>query len=192
MAVLLVGLILFLGMHSVRVVADGWRSRVVARIGAQPWKGLYSAVSGVGLGLVIWGFSLAREDGSVLWAPVPGATHWTASLTLLAFVLLTATYVPGNRIRGAVGNPMVLSVVFWSAGHLLANGRSQDLALFGGFLVWGLLDFIAATRRDRAAGKTMVEGSLVRDSLVIVIGFASWALFALVLHAWLFGVSPLG
>src|SRR5271168_2242866 len=132
MAILILGLVLFLGVHSVRVLADGWRSRTMGRIGEGPWKGLYSLVAAAGLGLVIWGFSLARRTPELLWLPLPGAAHIAAVLTLLAFILFTAAYIPGNRIRAVVGNPMILSVAVWAFAHLLANGYAHDLLLFGG------------------------------------------------------------
>ena len=62
MGMLIVGLILFLGAHSTRIVSEGWRSAMIRRLGAGTWKTAYSLVSLIGLGLIIWGFSLARQQ----------------------------------------------------------------------------------------------------------------------------------
>jgi len=125
--------VLFLGVHSVRIVADGWRTQTLARMGEMPWKGLYSLVSAVGLALIVWGYGLARQQPVVLWVPPIGMRHAAALLTLIAFVLLAATYVPRNAIKARLHHPMVLAVKTWALGHLISNGNLADVALFGGF-----------------------------------------------------------
>jgi len=192
MAILIAGLVIFLGAHSVRILANPWRSEMIGRIGEKSWKGLYSLVAGLGLALTVWGFARARADASLLWTPIPGVRHLSATLMLVAFVLFAAAYVPDTRIRRWVGNPMILSVAVWSFAHLLANGRSADLALFGGFLAWAIFDFFAATRRDRATPRGLPAGSLGHDLIAVAVGVAAWAIFAFALHGWLFGVRPLG
>ena len=149
MAYLILGLVLFLGVHSVRIVADDWRSRTIARIGEAPWKGVYSVVSLVGFGLILWGFSQARMTPTLLWSPPMGMRHLAWLLTWLAFVLLVAAYVPGNHVKSWVHHPMVLAVKTWALAHLLANGNLAHVVLFGAFLVWAVLDFSSARRRGR-------------------------------------------
>ena len=151
MTLLILGLILFLAPHSVRIVADDWRSAQVARIGLPAWKGLYSVVSIVGLALIVWGYGMARTAPIEVWNPPVFTRHLASLFTLAAFVLLVAAYVPRNRIRAAIGHPMVAGVKLWAFAHLLANGTVADLLLFGSFLVWAIFDFRAARRRDRAA-----------------------------------------
>jgi uncharacterized membrane protein len=118
--------------------------------------------------------------------------HLGALLTVPAFVLLAAAYVPGNRIKAAVGHPMVAGVKTWAFAHLLANGTLAAVVLFGAFLVWAVVDFASARRRDRAAGTRYPAGAVSRDAIVLVVGLAAWALFAFLLHGWLIGVSPFG
>lgn len=190
MSLLILGLVVFLGAHSVRILAPAWRDAQLARRGEQTWKGLYSLVSAAGLGLIIWGYGLARADSPALWIPPIWTRHLAASLTLPAFILLVAAYLPGSRIKAAVGHPMVAGVKIWAVAHLLANGTLADTALFGAFLSWAVLDFISARRRDRIAGRSYPVRSGPRDALVVGIGFAAWALFAFYGHAWLIGVSP--
>lgn len=190
MSVLIVGLIVFLGVHSVRIVAEPWRSAQIARRGLNAWKGLYSLVSLAGFVLIVWGYGLARAEPLALWAPPAWTRHVAALLTLPAFVLIAAAYVPGSRIKAAVGHPMVAGVKVWAIAHLLSNGNLADVLLFGAFLLWAVADFRSARQRDRAAGVSYRPGTAARDGLVIAAGTGVWALFAGFLHLWLIGVRP--
>ncbi len=189
---LLLGLLVFLGVHSVRIVADDWRASVLARYGEMPWKGLYSALSLLGFGLLVWGFGLARQQPLQLWSPPLAMRHLAALLTLASFVLLVAAYVPGNGIKAAVHHPMVLAVKVWALSHLLANGNLAHVVLFGSFLIWAVLDFTAARRRDRHAGIQYAPGRAGATAITVLAGIGAWAAFALWLHGWLIGVRPLG
>ncbi len=193
MLVLILGLVLFLGVHSVRIVADGWRTATVARLGDGAWKGLYSVVSVAGFALIIWGYGLARQQPMVLWSPLPtGVKHLASLLTLLAFVLITAAYVPGNQIKAKLHHPMILGVKLWAFAHLVANNTLTDLLLFGGFLAWVVLSFRAARQRDKAAGTVYPAGKVAGTGITVVVGVAAWAGFALWAHAAWIGVRPFG
>lgn len=192
MTVLLIGLLLFLGVHSVRIVADRWRTRTRARIGEGAWKGLYSVLSIGGFVLIVWGYSLARQAPVVWWTPPTWAAHLASLLTWASFVLLVAAYVPGNAIKATIGHPMVAAVKVWALAHLLANGTQADAVLFGAFLVWAVLSFRAGRARDRAAGTVYVRGPFTRTLATVVVGTAAWIGFALWGHAVLIGVRPFG
>lgn len=192
MTALILGLLIFLGAHSVRIVADDWRARRIARLGEMPWKGLYSLASLAGLALIVWGYGLTREVPVDLWIPPLWARHVTTLLTLPAFILVAAAYVPGNSFKAAIGHPMVAGVKLWALSHLISNGRLGDVLLFGAFLVWAALDFRAARHRDRAAGVQRTPGTPARNAATIVIGFIAWAGFAAFLHPWLIGVKAFG
>lgn len=191
MLILVAGLIVFLGAHSVRIVADDWRSRQIARIGEGAWKGIYSVISIAGFALIVWGYGLSREHPVDLWQPPVWTRHLASLVTLASFVLLAAAYVPGTRIKSALGHPMVLGVKLWALAHLLANGRLADVLLFGAFLIWAVLDFSAAKRRDRAVGRTYAAApGIARDLIAVIIGIGAWAAFAFHLHSMLIGVRP--
>jgi len=190
MAILLLGLILFFGGHSVRIVAESWRARQIERIGPGRWKGLYSLVAAIGLVLIVWGYGMARTDPVVLWQPPMWTRHLAAVLTLPLFVLIAAAYIPGTHIRARLGHPMLIGIKLWAAAHLFANGTLADVLLFGAFLVWAVFDFRAARARDRAAGMRYPPQGAMRDVSAIVIGLAAWVVFARYLHAWLIGVHP--
>lgn len=192
MTYLILGLIIFLGVHSVRIINDDWRTQTRARLGAGTWKALYSVVSLLGLGLMVWGFSLARQQPVQLWVPPAGMRHLAALLTLIAFVLLAAAYVPGNDIKAYVHHPMVLAVSAWALAHLLTNGHLAHGVLFGSLLVWAALDYRAARQRDRLAGTRYANGTAGATGITVAIGVGTWIAFALWLHGLLIGVRPLG
>jgi len=189
---LILGLVIFLGTHSVRIFADGWRSARIAAMGLNGWKGAYTIASLVGFALIVWGYGAARADPVVLYSPPLWTRHLAALLTVPAFVLLAAAYVPGTRIKRAVGHPMVAGVKVWAFAHLIANGTLADVVLFGAFLVWSIVDYLSARRRDRAAGVVYVVGPVTRDVTAVVVGLVAWAVFALWLHGPLIGVRPFG
>jgi uncharacterized membrane protein len=190
MLLLIVGMLLFLGIHSVSIFAPAWRDAQVAQRGENAWKGLYSIASAVGLALLVWGYGQARQQPVVVFVPPRGLRHVALLLMLPVFPLLLAAYLPG-RIKTAAKHPMLLAVKFWALAHLLANGMAADLLLFGGFLAWAVADRISLKRRAPRA----VPGappSAMNDVIVVVAGLALYVVFMLWGHRWLVGVSPFG
>lgn len=192
MSALILGLLMFLGMHSTRIFAEGWRTQVIASKGPGAWKGLYTVVSLVGFGLIVWGYGQARLAPLVLWASPIWTRHLASLLVLVALVLLAAAYVPRNGIKAKLHHPMVLGVKLWALAHLLANNTLADALLFGSFLLWSVLDYRAARQRDRAAGTVYPAGTWIGTLVTLVVGTGAWAAFAFWLHAALFGVRPFG
>jgi uncharacterized membrane protein len=192
MLMLIAGLVLFLGVHSSRVFADDARSAFIAAHGEKTWKGLYAVLSIVGFVLIVYGYGEARTAPLVLWAPPVWTRHAAALLTLPAFILLAAAYVPRNAIKAKLGHPMLLGTKIWAAAHLLANGNVADLLLFGGFLVWATICLRAAKGRDRAAGTVYRSGGAAPTVIAVAVGSGAWAAFAFHLHAAWIGVRPFG
>jgi uncharacterized membrane protein len=190
--VLILGLIVFLGLHSTRIVADDWRSARIASLGERRWKGLYSIASLTGLALIVWGYSLARQDPVALWSSPVWTRHLASLLVLVAFILIAATYVPRNHLKAAIGHPMYAGVKVWALAHLLSNGTLADLLLFGSFLVWAVAGFGSARKRDRHIGASYPVGTASGTIAAVVIGTLVWAIFAFLLHGPLIGVRPLG
>lgn len=190
MPVLILGLVLFLGIHSLRIFADDWRARQIARLGQMRWKGLYSLVSLVGFVLICWGFGLARHEPVLLYSPPAWLMRLNALFTLAAFVLLAAARVPRNGIKARLHHPQLLAVKTWAFGHLLATGMLHDVVLFGAFLLWAVALFAASRRRDRREGTVYPPGTLKGTIITVVAGVVIWAIFAFWLHALLIGVKP--
>jgi uncharacterized membrane protein len=192
MLVLLLGLVLFLGVHSTRVFAEGWRTRTVGRMGEMPYKGIYTVVSLVGFALIVWGYGLARQAPVVLWSSPRGMNHLAALLMAVSFVLLAAAYVPRNKIKAKVHHPLVAAVKIWALAHLLSNGTLADVLLFGSFLAWAVVDFASSRRRDRAQGTQYAKGTAAGTLGAVLAGLVAWAIFVVWAHRVLIGVSPLG
>jgi uncharacterized membrane protein len=193
MTLLIAGLILFLGIHSVSIVAPHWRTRQLARWGQGPWKIGYSVVSAIGLVLLIYGYGESRHAPVVLYTPPAALRHLALLLMLPVFPLFVAAYFPG-RISRATKHPMLLAVKLWAFAHLLANGTLGDVVLFGAFLVWAVADRIAVKRRVED-DRHEIPGAPPRpfnDAIAIVVGLAVYGAFLAGVHRWLIGVSPLG
>lgn len=198
MAWLVLGLVLFLGVHSVSIVSPSGRDRLVAKMGEGGFKGLYSVVSAVGLVLIVWGYGLARQNPVMLYSLPGGFRHLAALLLLPVFVLLLAAYLPG-RIQRAAKHPMLLAVKLWALAHLLAQsvtgGTLADVLLFGGFLTWAVADRISIKRRTQAGlvrSVPALPASGANDAIAVIGGLALYGLTVMWAHAALFGVRPFG
>jgi uncharacterized membrane protein len=191
MTILILGLVIFLGLHSTRIISEGGRERAIARLGEGPWKGVYSLVSVIGFVLSVWGFARARYDAPLLWTPPPGARHITMLLMLVALILLASYLFKRSHIAVIAHHPMLWAVVLWSAGHLFASGSAADLVLFGAFLVWSAADLASSYARDRRNGVVYPEPQFAATAGAVVAGLVVYALLIGGLHLWLFGVSPL-
>lgn len=192
MTIMIIGLLIFLGSHSVRIFAENWRQQQVAKLGLTNWKLAYSAVSLVGLAIAIYGFGQMRFDPIYIWFPPVGLRHAVALLMLPAFIMLVAAYVPRNAIKAKLGHPMMLSVKIWALSHLLVNGRLGDIIFFAAFLVWAILAFKAAKQRDRMNPPAVVVTSTPATIATVVIGVVAYVLFAFYLHTLLIGVPVFG
>lgn len=192
MAILILGLVIFLGVHSIRIFADDWRSAQIGKHGELAWKIGYAVLSIAGFVLLLRGFGQARLDTTALWNPPAALRHLSALLILAAFVLLAATYVPRNSFKARLHHPMVIGVALWALAHLLANRTLANALLFGGFLAWSVASLMAARRRDRIAGTRYPAGAMGGTLAAVAIGIVAWAAFAFWLHERWIGVRPFG
>jgi uncharacterized membrane protein len=189
MNVLIAGLVVFLGVHSIAIVAPDARNRALQTIGEGAWKAGYGLVSLLGFVLIVYGFGIARQAPVVLYTPPAWLRHVTFLFMLPVFPLLLASYLPG-RIRSAAKHPMLAAVKFWAFGHLLANGTLADVLLFGGFLAWAVVDRISLKRRPQTL--RLAPPGKFNDLLAVFLGLALYGIFIGWAHVRLFGVSPLG
>ncbi|HKT94469.1 MAG TPA: NnrU family protein [Paraburkholderia sp.] len=192
MVILVLGLVIFIGVHSIRILAAPWRAAQIERFGPRAWRGAFAMLSILGFVLIVYGYGLSRRYPVPIWLPPFWMAHVTALLTAIAFIMIVAAYVPGNHFKRALGQPFVSGVALWAFAHLLANGTLNDIILFAVFLVWALFELRGENRRDREAGVVYPVGQASRDVIVIVIGLVVWAVFAFWLHGVLIGVRPLG
>ncbi|WP_336268538.1 MULTISPECIES: NnrU family protein [Vreelandella] len=188
MTIMIIGLLIFLGSHSVRIFAENWRQQQIAKFGETTWKIAYSAVSVIGLAIAIYGFGQMRLDPIYVWQPPMGMRHAVALLMLPAFIMLVAAYVPHNAIKAKLGHPMMLSVKIWAFAHLLANGRLGDIIFFAAFLIWAILAFKAAKKRGRLTPAAPVSTTKMATISTVLIGLVAYVVFAFYLHTALIGV----
>ncbi len=188
MSLLILGLVLFLGIHSISIVATGWRDAQAARLGENAWKGIYTLLSLAGFALIVIGYGQARQAPVVLYVPPVALRHVAALLMLPVFVLLVAAYMPG-RIKAAAKHPMLVATKLWATAHLLANGNLADVLLFGGFLAWAVADRISMKRRTQRPLPGAPAGRF-NDAIALVLGLALYVGFVAFGHRWLIGVAP--
>ncbi len=190
MLLLILGLVIFFGIHSVSIVNPAWRDQMAARLGEWPWKGLYAVVAIIGFVLMVKGYGMARLDPVWLYTPPSWTRHLAMLLMIPVFPLLLAAYIPG-RIQTATKHPMLVATKLWAVTHLLANGTLADLLLFGTFLAWAVADRISLKRRTPLATPSL-PASGINDIIVVVGGLAVYVAFVLWLHASLIGISLVG
>lgn len=186
MTELVVGILVFLFAHSISIVAEEWRNRIVARTGLVAWQALYSIITVVGLVLIVRGYAEARADPVILYTPALWMRHSAMLLLMFVFPLLLATYLPG-RIKTAFKHPTLVAVKTWAVAHLLANGGLHDVVLFGAFLAWAVVDRISYRYRAPRAPREFPP-SPWNDAITIVGGLALYAIFLRGGHAWLTGM----
>jgi uncharacterized membrane protein len=190
MLILITGLFLFLGIHSTRIFAEQSRQKFIAQRGEKSWKGIYTLVSLIGLALIIWGYSLARQQPVVLWTPPRATRHIAGFLMLFSLILIASANGKNNFFRCKLHHPMLLGVKLWAISHLVANGNLADVLLFSGFLVWAVLCFSSSRKRDRALNIRFPKWELIPTAIAIAAGTIVWAALAFWLHTLLIGVSP--
>ncbi len=190
MLILVLGLVLFLGVHAF-TMNRGARARLRERLGEGAYKGVYSLLSILGFVILIWGYGLYRSSGYIpVWEPPKGLAHAAMLLNLPIFVLLLASQLPG-WIRAKVKHPMLLGIKLWATAHLLSNGDLGSILLFGSFLAWAVASRISIKRRVDAVPVAAVSGWQMNDTIAAVGGLALYLAFVFWLHAYLIGVSPM-
>lgn len=188
MTTLIIGLIIFFGVHSIPIVNYSWRNSIAARIGEGAWKGIFSIIALLGLVLIAVGYASARPEAAVIYSPPVWMRHVTLLLLLPVFPMLLAAYLPG-RIRSTLKHPMLIAVKTWALAHLLSNGTTADLLLFGSFLAWAVVDRISLKRRPAKATPAAAPGKY-NDLIAVVGGLALYVIFLFWAHEWLIGVPP--
>lgn len=186
MLILVLGLLVFFAVHSVRMVAGGFRDAQVA-VSERRWKGVFSLVSLLGLVLIVWGWIMFRAEAPQVYAPPEWGRHAAPAFVLVAFILLPAAYAPTGYLKRWVRHPMLAAVILWSIGHLLANGDLASVLLFGSFLIYAVVNLVAVSARGDIRPATL---SLRGDIIAVAIGVVAFLTFGLWLHGWLFGVRP--
>ncbi len=189
MWLLLLGLGMFLGMHSISIAALALRDRLATK-SELGWKALYALVSLIGIVLIVKGYAEFKQTAQIIYISPVWFRHLSALLLLPVFVLFLAPYFPG-KIKTSLQHPQLLAVIIWASAHLLVNGSVADVLLFGSFLAWALADLISM--RNRATRPVPgAPPSRANDIILLVLGLTTYIVTVLWLHALLLGVKPFG
>ncbi|OHV81247.1 NnrU family protein [Ensifer sp. LCM 4579] len=192
MALLVLGIVIFLGIHLVRSFAPAIRTAVIKRRGTGTWHAVHGTLALVGLALIATGFAQARTTTGMLYTPPIFMAHIALTLMLIACICLVAAFLPPGRIRVATRHPAILAIKIWALAHLLANGETASVLLFGSFLAWGIVMRISMKKRWRAGEIAYPRFvSYGYDLAAAVIGAALFGVIVWKLHALVIGVDPL-
>ena len=194
LAILVLGLVLFIGAHSA-VTLRSPRAALMNRLGNGPYMFLFAVLSVVGIVLIGWGFALYRQTGWIdVWSPPSFMRHITILLMWPAVILVLAAYLPGH-IKQKAKHPMLAGVKLWALAHLLSNGDLGSIILFGSFLAWAVYDRIAVKRREQAGEVTnirIVDGSWTNDAIAVGVGTFVYFALGYTFHAAIIGVPVFG
>ena len=186
MTKLVIGVLLWSFMHFLPAVDAGFRKSMIAKLGENPYKGIFSLLMALSIYLMISGWQATIPE--LVYAAPAWGRHGTMLLVLVAFVLLSAPYPP-NNIKRILRHPQLTGLACWGAGHLLSNGEMRSIVLFGGLAAWAVIEMLLLNRRDGAWTRPD-PAPLKNDILLVVAGIVIYAVF-LFSHQWLFGVSPI-
>jgi len=187
MYLLVAGLALFIGIHSISIVNESLRDRLCEQWGEKAWKGVYTLISVVGFVLLIYGYGQARQAPVVLYETPHWFRYISYGLMLFVFPLFLAANFPG-KIKAAAKHPLLAATKIWAFSHLLVNGSLADVVLFGSFLAWAVLDRISMKRRVQRPIMALPESAL-NDIICVVVGLGIYAAFVFWLHAKWIGVA---
>ena len=189
--VMILGLALFLGVHTI-TTQRGLRARAIVSLGEGGYKIGYALASIAGLALIVWGFAEYRATGWIdVWYPLTALKHVTLALMLPAVILVVASYIRG-RIYTMLKHPMLAGVKLWAVAHLLANGDLGSIILFGSFLGWAVFDRISLKRRADAGAPPIPVGGAGNDLIAVAVGFVAYLALAFAFHPVVIGVPVIG
>tara|TARA_R110001606_G_scaffold22991_8_gene77814 strand:+ start:1467 stop:2048 length:582 start_codon:yes stop_codon:yes gene_type:complete len=192
MLILVMGLVIFFFVHSVRLVAPNWREKSMAMHGEMRWKMRFGMITLIAVGLIVMGYSQARLEPVWLWFPPVWTRHLAGLLVLVALFFVGSALVPNTTMKKKVGYPMIIAIKIWAFAHLISNGSLADVILFGSFLVWSIVSFAVYRRRDRKAGVIRDQEAGVQfDLAAFTFAMVTWFAIAFYLHQAIIGVSPL-
>jgi uncharacterized membrane protein len=190
MLILVLGLVIFFVVHSVRLLIPNWRDMVATKAGLMSWRVRFSMLSLLSVGLIAMGYGQARLEPVWLWFPPVYMSHISALIMLFALFFLCSAIVPKTTLKRVTGYPVYLAIKLWAFAHLLSNGNLADVLLFGSFLVWAIVSFAVFRRRDRKAGVEAEESSIRFDLIALGFSVASWFTIVIFLHKLVIGVAP--
>lgn len=165
---LVLGVLLWAVTHLFVALGVDARKQLIAKIGLNPYKGLFSLILVAALVLIVMGWK-AMPEGMLYSAPA-SMRHLTMLLMLFAVILFFSARLPTD-IKQIIRHPQLTGVKLWAVAHLLSNGEARSVILFAGLLAWAVMEVIFINRRDGAWKKAAPVG-VAKTALSAVIGVA--------------------
>lgn len=175
MTLLILGLLLWTAVHLWKRIAPDHRAKF-----GDKGKGIVAIGSVIAIVLMVFGYGAA--DSAVYWGRTPALTGINTLLMVLAFYLFAASG-KGTRITRAIRHPQLTAVLVWMVAHLLVNGDTRSLVLFGGLGLWAIAEMILINRATGPRGA--YHAPPIKSEIIAIV--ATVVVFAVVagIHAWL-------
>lgn len=186
MALLLAGITVWFIVHLFPAVAPASRENMVFKLGENAYKGFFSLLILASLLLIVFGWKSSVPTAVYVPPLMPGLLP--SLMVFAAFVLFFSSNF-NTYSKRILRHPQMAGTLLWAAAHLLTNGDSRSLALFGGFAAWALLEIVLCNRRD-GPRKERPAANLKFDLAAVLVGGIAWALVGY-FHTRLFGVAPM-
>lgn len=184
--ILIIGLLLWSLVHLSVAATPGLRQNLMNRLGAGPYRGLFSLLIVAALVVIVIGWK--QFPAGQLYIPPAGLRHATMSLMPIALILFLASQFPSD-IRRMIRHPQMVAVKTWALAHLLSNGEWRSVVLFGGLMAWAVAETIFINRRDGARVKPESTG-VGRVLITVVVGIVLTGV-VMYIHPWIAGIPIL-
>jgi uncharacterized membrane protein len=170
MNLLITGLVIWVMVHFIPSLMPGLKQSIATKFGDNIYKLLFTASMLVALGLIIFGWleSIPEHVYTLPFATKP----LTIGLMFVSIILFGAAQYP-TRIKNLIRHPQLMAVTIWSIAHLISNGDSRSIVLFGTLGIWALLEMVLINRREGAWKKIEAPPMFreVRGLLISVVIF---------------------
>ena len=183
MELMIAGLLVWFIVHLMPSAAPALRQKMVGNLGENRYKAVAAVLLLASVALIVFGW---RDSVASHLYQLPGFTrHLGMLLVLIAFILFGASNY-ATRIKQYVRHPQLTGVSVWAFAHLMMNGDSRSVVLFGSMLFWAVLSIVLINRRDGEWVKPEVP-SWAREFRGLAISLVVFVVF-LFLHRWITGV----
>ena len=182
---LLLGVLAWSATHLLPSAGVPVRAGLIERLGEDRYKGLFALTILLSIVLMVLGWRSAEPVH--LYAP-PGWSRLAANVLMVVALVLFAASGLTTNLKRVLRHPQLTGAATWAGAHLLANGDSRSLVLFGGIGLWAVVAMLLINRRDGAWEKPEPQ-PMSADLKPLIAGVVAFVVVYLA-HPWIAGVSP--
>ncbi|MCP5381731.1 MAG: NnrU family protein [Kordiimonadaceae bacterium] len=168
MDMLFAGILLWSAVHYIPSLMPALKGTMVEKLG-NGYRGVFALLIVGSIVLMVFGWQ--RAVPTPIYDPLPDAVQITSVLMIISFYLLGAAHGPSN-IKRYIRHPMLTGVIVWGIAHLIANGDSRSLLLFGGMIIWAVVEILAINKRDgayQAPGPVPMKKDIIKIVAALVL-----------------------